>query len=442
MPCHLTSTANRKINSFFVINFFEQKAVMSGERGLAAPKSVYSVCELDAGNHRELFAEHLKQILVSPAFRNSKRYAAVLRYVVERALEGNPDRLKERTIGVDVFGRPADYDTSSDHAVRSAMAEVRKRLAQYYQEDANSDLRIEIQPGSYIPQFRLADSATALEVTHADGIDSRPAALAVRGRWNRVFIAAVAAAFLALAAIGLALTRAEDPVAAFWRPVFSSPSPILLCIGNLEGGRSKQPPAAPEPPAEPLTMRAFHVLPSQTVHIADATTLARFAGFLQSHRKAYRIASQTEADFRDLQNGPAILIGLLNNEWTGRLVGKLRFWVERPAPGKVVIRDSQQPLRADWSMDYLTPVAEVTRDYALVVRALDPKTDQMVVMVGGISVFGTLAAGEFLTSERDMQQLSAQVPRGWQQRNLELVLSTEVIRGKSGRARIVATHLW
>jgi hypothetical protein len=82
---------------------------MPGERGVAQPpKSLYSVCELDIGNHRARFAEHLKQILASTAFRNSKRYAAVLRYVVERALEGNLDRLKERTIGVDVFGRPAD----------------------------------------------------------------------------------------------------------------------------------------------------------------------------------------------------------------------------------------------------------------------------------------------------------------------------------------------
>src|SRR5215471_1596669 len=121
---------------------------MSGQRGATPlPKTAYLVCELDSGNHRAQFAEHLEQILASPVFRNSKRYAAVLRYAVERALEGNPDRLKERTIGVEVFGRPADYDTASDHAVRSAMAEVRKRLAQYYQDGESSGLRIEIQPG-------------------------------------------------------------------------------------------------------------------------------------------------------------------------------------------------------------------------------------------------------------------------------------------------------
>src|SRR5215471_2253613 len=155
-----------------VINSSSGRSWMSGERGeRQASKGVHPVCELDTGNHRSLFAEHLEQILASAAFRNSKRYAAVLRYVVERALEGNPDGLKERTIGVDVFGRPADYDTASDHAVRSAMAEVRKRLAQYYQDGEHSDLRIEIQPGSYIPQFRLADSPTALVVPEPEAVE-------------------------------------------------------------------------------------------------------------------------------------------------------------------------------------------------------------------------------------------------------------------------------
>src|SRR3954468_16602115 len=87
----------------------------------------------------DLVLDQLGRILESPGFRNSKRYAAVLRYIVEQTLNGNADQLKERTIGVDIFGRTPDYDTASDHVVRSAMAEVRKRLAQYYAEPAPSD---------------------------------------------------------------------------------------------------------------------------------------------------------------------------------------------------------------------------------------------------------------------------------------------------------------
>src|SRR5215471_18729426 len=247
----------REINILVVIDSSCRRMGMPGERGVAQPpRSLYSVCELDIGNHRARFAEHLDQILASTAFRNSKRYAAVLRYVVERALEGNLDRLKERTIGVDVFGWFADYDTAYDHAVRSGMAEVRKRLAQYYQEDNSAPLRIEIQPGSYIPQFRQAgadDAPAALETEHLQAQTATPPA---RRRWNRIVMAAVVMSALATLGVRL-LVPAVDPVSVFWGPILSSTAPILLCVGNLEGGQPKQPASAPEPPAAPLTMRAF-----------------------------------------------------------------------------------------------------------------------------------------------------------------------------------------
>src|SRR5499427_9004631 len=100
--------------------------------------------------------EQVDRILASPVFRNSRRNSSLLKHVVERALEGRPEDLKERTIGVDVFGRAADYDTNSDHVVRSVAGEVRRRLAQYYMEPGReTELRIDLQAGSYVPQFRL-----------------------------------------------------------------------------------------------------------------------------------------------------------------------------------------------------------------------------------------------------------------------------------------------
>jgi hypothetical protein len=52
--------------------------------------------------------EQLDRILASPVLRNSKRYPSFLKYIVERTLEGQGDSLKERTIAVEVFGRPPD----------------------------------------------------------------------------------------------------------------------------------------------------------------------------------------------------------------------------------------------------------------------------------------------------------------------------------------------
>jgi hypothetical protein len=105
---------------------------------------------------RDAVRKQLRKILESPVFQNSKRYASVLKFVVDQTLDGQGDRLKERTIGIEVFHRTPDYDTATDHAVRSAVAEVRKRLAQYYLPDTRDELRIEVLPGSYMPQFRWA----------------------------------------------------------------------------------------------------------------------------------------------------------------------------------------------------------------------------------------------------------------------------------------------
>src|SRR5262249_23209540 len=131
------------------------------------------------------------------------------------------------------------------------------------------------------------------------------------------------------------------------------------------------------------------------------------------------------------QYGPAVLIGLANNDWTERLVGKMRFTVEHRQPRKLILHDRDNPVREDWMVDYTTPVLSVTRDYALVVSVLDPKTEQRMVTAAGLSVFGTLAAGEFLTTADEFRKIQPIAPKGWQRKNLELVLSTDVIRGKS-----------
>ena len=96
----------------------------------------------------------LDKILASHPFAQSKRYPALLRYIVEHTLRGQAHLLKERTIGVEVFGRPLHYETSEDPIVRVSAAEIRKRLAQYYQEPSHQgEPRIELRVGSYTPDF-------------------------------------------------------------------------------------------------------------------------------------------------------------------------------------------------------------------------------------------------------------------------------------------------
>lgn len=97
---------------------------------------------------------HLKEVLASHAFAGSKRTQDFLHLIVGHALEGEFDSLRERMIGAEMFGRPIDYDTGSDSVVRVKATDVRKKLAQFYNEAKEKPaVRIELPTGSYVPRF-------------------------------------------------------------------------------------------------------------------------------------------------------------------------------------------------------------------------------------------------------------------------------------------------
>src|ERR1700733_8578308 len=106
----------------------------------------------------------LDRLLENSHFTNSKRFPSFLRFIVQEELEGRGDQLKERTLGIEVFGRHSGYDTTSDPIVRGTAAEIRKRIAQYYQNTESPDeLRISLLPGSYIPHFEWPRAASTAE---------------------------------------------------------------------------------------------------------------------------------------------------------------------------------------------------------------------------------------------------------------------------------------
>ncbi len=114
----------------------------------------------------------MERLVESVHFRSSRRYPALLRFIVEEALAGRSDALKERTIGVEVFGRTPDYDTNLDPVVRVTAGKIRQRLTQYYAEPEHAgELRIHLHQGSYIPHFE--DGLSGASPT----TDSAPAGL-------------------------------------------------------------------------------------------------------------------------------------------------------------------------------------------------------------------------------------------------------------------------
>jgi len=126
-----------------------------------------------------------------------------------------------------------------------------------------------------------------------------------------------------------------------------------------------------------------------------------------------------------------------------RLENQLRYTFERDAenPGGF-IRDRQTPSKVMWAHHPEMPYSRIAFDYAIVSRFVDSRTEQTIVVVAGMGKDGTIAAGEFVTEPRYLETLASQAPKGWERKNLQVVIATELINGNAAPPKIQATHFW
>jgi tetratricopeptide (TPR) repeat protein len=103
----------------------------------------------------EAVRRQLERILGSAGFGRNERMSRFLRFIVENHLEGRDQELKESVLGVQIFGRPPDYDSKRDAVVRTEAGRLRARLSEYYLGEGKDDaLVIELPKGGYVPVFR------------------------------------------------------------------------------------------------------------------------------------------------------------------------------------------------------------------------------------------------------------------------------------------------
>lgn len=425
--------------------------------------------EVGYGATSELTADMIRaqlDLLVrDEVFRSSKRSVAFLKYVVEQTLNGSADLIKERTIGVEVFGRDPSYDTNLDHIVRTAATELRKRLATYYVDEKHrAELRMGLVPGSYVPRFALpgqnrhtvidpeaeTEPAEGGPETHSAHIQFGPVPLAgstaakQNSRWWRLYLPLMMVFSVAIAiACGYFLlhkTSAED---LFWKPVIDTPGPVLVAVGDHPNG----PPTVPDIDSAVTTITPVPSSDSsQTVPFADTVTIARVVGALEARNKQVNIRRGSSSSFSDLREGAVVLIGAFNNEWSLRLTRQLRYSLAMDVDRHLIyIRDAKKPAARNWSWGTNQPREPVTganspkvQDFALISRIRDSETGHVVVVIGGLYTYGTEAAGEFLTNPDLMQAIAAQARPSGNSQNLQIILGTTVTDGTPGPPKVLA----
>ena len=385
---------------------------------------------------REAIREQVGRVLANSLFRNSKRLTSLLRYTVERVLEGNPEPVKERTLGVEVFGREPTYDTTQDPVVRMTAVEIRKRLAQYYAapEHANQ-IRIDFPHGAYLPAFHLPDQAAATLPPVA------PKPLKMQPRARRWMAFGVPACLVLVALAWWRPWAHDTALDRFWDPVLKSGSTVLVCIGDEN--TLQDPNTGPPPPENPITNRTtvLDMLRQDSVRFSNALTLTMVTGLLRVREKPYRIRRTRTIALQDLREGSVILIGLADNPWTLRLGNQLRFSMATEN-GRLFIRDRQNPANRAWGYDgLLSPLVSVPEAQGLISRVLDPTTGHFVVTCAGL-LWGTRAAGECVTESSCLEDAEKLVRGDWKHKNSQIVVSTKVVGENSGPPKVVAAYLW
>ena len=405
-------------------------------------------------NEKAAVQQQLEKLLATALFNSSKRYPSFLKYVVSRTLAGQTHQLKERVLGVEIFGRSADYDTNTDPIVRVTAAEIRKRIEIYYQDPRHSqEIRLFLPSGSYAPQFSWPGHPNGLEegaapratTLAAAAVIPRPDALvAIRSRGTsaslRKLMAMMATLVGCIAAVAAVWYFSRPPVLKqFWDPFVNSSEPVLFCLADQSQYSTIRLRDAQDPQRE-VTLNDRMV----TIIIDDVSPLVNIAGLLRTFGKTYRVQGEISTSLTDLRRGPAVFIGAFDNGWTLRLTSPLRFhFANDREMNEFWIEDRNKPGKRDWVLHRSVQQETGTyKDYAIVARFIDPNTDQHVVVAAGIGRGGTVAAGEFLVDGRRMEDTLRQVPSDWKKKNMELVLETQVIDGRSGPPRINAVHVW
>jgi hypothetical protein len=374
--------------------------------------------------------EQLERILSSATFRNSKRYPNLLRHIVERTLEGRITDLKERTIGVEVFGRPADYDTSIDPVVRVTAGEVRNRIARYYHEPGREkEIRIELQPGSYIPEFHFPAPVVvveeAIEVAEPSIADAKLLPAQPRKHpWSFLGFLLLGGVMV-ISALAWWHPWAQPRIFdRFWGPFLTGSSPVTICV------------------ARPGTSSVGAGRPPDTIAYWDVSAAVKVACFLEKAGGHQQLRREDEVTFEDLRRAPAVLIGALNDAWAIRFTEDLRFKPQEEGSLRWIL-DRKNPTSRTWSINSSNgSFAGQRSTYAVISKLLMARSDKPVLMLAGLTGPGTATAGDFVTDRSFLERLEREAPPGWEGKNMQVVTEAEVIDNHPGPPRILAVHVW
>jgi hypothetical protein len=424
----------------------------------------------------------LDELLQSPPLKSTAQCQQLLRYIVEHTLSGNHSLLRERVIGKEVFGRRPDYEPGEDPVVRIRAADLRKRLALYYQATVKiPEPKIDVPSGSYratftwqrekdlqisgvetrfsdpLPQAKLQSTALSIPpVVESDPLAGASSSLKTP-TYKPVLAGMALLAVIVVLIGGLYYHRLRnDPVRQFWGPMLSDSKPVLISIGSnavyrvgeheideyiakakldRQSGNGMEifPPLRPD---QSFASTGLYPAPESFVALGDVAASSEIVRILTRYGKDFEERFPNDISFGEVHEHPSVLIGGANNPITRDLTRNLPF-VRR---GRNRIEDREHPDKG-WELHASTDLHD-TDDYAIVTRLHGKGDASAMVSVAGMGAHGTLAAAEFLCRSEHVRVLRDLLGPDWLKHNFQAVLHIKIIDFRPTAMDIVAFRQW
>jgi TolB-like protein len=222
----------------------------------------------------------LDRLVTSGGFANADRMSGFLRYIVERAVAGESDQVKEYVIGVAVFGRDEQYDPRLDSIVRVEARRLRTKLDEYYAGDGRTDpIVVSVPRGSYTPIFERRQAASPSAPQPAVDL-SAPAT-----RW-RPGLAALAVAIVVVLPLAFTVWRTG-----MWMSVGSATPMVTIAV--LPFSEYAGEPADALLAAQLTDGVTSELARNRTLGVVSHTSARQFAG---THRPLREIALALNAE--------------------------------------------------------------------------------------------------------------------------------------------------
>jgi hypothetical protein len=425
----------------------------------------------EASKHESDIWRHLDEIVKGAAFKGSPRSQSFLTHVVEKALHGDSVDLRERSIGIALFERPAAYDTADDAIVRVTASDVRKRLLQHYGNiGAESKIRISLPPGSYVPEFSFSVSSAlssreSLTTVAPLAVAENPAAN-MRFGWRRVASIAILVLLFAGAfwwTLGRRLGNFASKENLIQAAFQGTPSPTQVVVADdalvliqvlldhrftlqeYENLTYLQVPALVQ--GKDLQRFWASLSSRQITNAGDLQNANRIVADLRARNRDVTIRLSRQMHARAFRNGNFIILGSsFSNPWAALFpVEDSNFpYEELPRPGKPEVILNRHPLPGEPAKFEVHKDAKTseTITFARVYLVENLARTGRVILVAGQSMSATEMAGEVLLRDdsaakvRKMLALPASGPLP----DLEMVLQISEQNEIGNRAELVSAR--